>query len=380
MSRSSNIAFQLCLPLRATRLDTKFHFPIDPRNAPRSVARCSMRPFLDILLQRRSLNPGQAVEAAQYTLSGDASDAEIGAFLALLSVKGETAAEIGGIVNVLHDRMIPVNAPCDVLDIVGTGGDGFNTINISTAASILAAAAGCKIAKHGNRSVSSKSGSADVLEALGVNLSLSSEKIVKCIDQVGIAFMFARNHHPSMKYVSNIRSSLKIRTIFNIVGPLLSPCDAKYIVLGVYTAGLLDIMADVLISSGVKRAVVVNTAGMDEYSNTGISEVIEIEDGVKTKTTFDPVEELGMPRVDVKMLKGGDASENAAVIRSVLSGDLQGPITDAIVLNAGVGCYIYGLDSSIKEGVQRVRDVLASGEGIETLEKWVRLSHSFSPA
>lgn len=338
--------------------------------------RCCMRPYLELLTKRENLSLHEAKSAIDYAVSGGAHDAEIAALLSLLAAKGETTDEVSGVVSSLHTHMVPVHFDGNVLDIVGTGGDGANTVNISTAASIVAAAAGCKVAKHGNRSVSSKSGSADVLEELGVKLSLSPEMVTKCINETGIGFMYAPNHHPAMRFVSPVRKAMKIRTVFNIIGPLLNPCSAKYAVIGVYTPTLLDTMAEVLISSAVKKAVVVHTAGLDEYSNTGVSEVVEVEDGQKKKTSFDPQIELGMPRVHLSDLKGGDAKYNADIIRRVLAGELEGPITDAIALNAGVGCYVYGLTDSIKEGVRLVQEVMKAGKPLRTLENWAAVSQA----
>lgn len=333
---------------------------------------CSMRPYLEALVQRQDLTTAQAQAAIDYAVSGEAHDAEIAGLLCLLSAKGETSNEITGVVNALRSRMIAVPyAEGSVLDIVGTGGDGANTVNISTAASIVAAAAGCRVGKHGNRSVSSKSGSADVLEALGIELSLSPEGVVKCMDDSGIGFMFAPNHHPCLKVIGPIRKALQIPTVFNIVGPFVNPCGAKHAVIGVYKPELLDIAADVLIDAGVERGVVVHTEGLDEFSNTGIANIVEIsKGGMKHSRHFDPVKELGMKKVGVEDLKGGDAEVNAGIIRDVLAGRRNDAITDAIALNAAAGCWVYGLDDSISDAMERVRAVLTSGAALETLEKW----------
>lgn len=337
--------------------------------------KCSMRPYLEVLVQGKNLTSAETQSAINYAMSDGSTDVEIAALLCLLAAKGETAEEITGVVNALRDRMVPVNYHDEpVLDIVGTGGDGANTVNISTAASIVAAAAGCRVAKHGNRSVSSKSGSADVLQALGVQLSLSPEGVERCIREAGIGFMFAPNHHPSLKRISPIRRAMKIRTVFNIVGPFLNPCLSKHAVIGVYSPGLLDVAADVLISSGIQSAVVVHTEGLDEYSNTGVSKVIEINGGVKKPATFNAQEQLGMRRVTVADLRGGDADFNASVIRDVLSGRSQGPIKDAIALNAAAGCWVYGLDPSMADGLKRVEDVISSGFALQTLERWAQTS------
>lgn len=357
-----------------------------PSTAPGAVSvpapvTCSMRPYLESLVDQSDLTMEQTRAAIDYCVGGDATDAEIAALLALLAAKGETAGEVSGVVASLREKMIPVHyADGAVLDIVGTGGDGANTVNISTAASIVAAAAGCRVAKHGNRSVSSKSGSADVLQALGIELSLSSEGVYKCIDEAGIAFMFAPNHHPALARIGPIRKALKIRTVFNIVGPFLNPCASKFGVIGVFKPELLDIGADVLIATGVERGVVVHTEGLDEFSNTGVANVIEINKTEKKQYLFDPLKELGMPRATIADLKGGEAEFNAKIIREVLAGTRQDAITDAIALNAAVGCWVYGLDPSIAEGLARVRKVLASGAATETLAKWSSTSKGAMPA
>lgn len=333
-----------------------------------------MRPYLEKLVQRESLSRADTQKAIDYAVSGEANDIEIGAFLSLLSAKGETSEEVSGIVASMHDHMVPIHGARNVLDIVGTGGDGANTVNISTAASIVAAAAGCRVAKHGNRSVSSKSGSADVLEELGIELSLGPKGVLNCIDTTGIGFMFAPQFHPAMKYVRPARQAMKIRTVFNIIGPLINPCQANHAVIGVYSPTLLDTMADVLLATGVNRAVVVHTEGLDEFSNTGVSQVIEVKDGRKQSYLFDPQTELGMAKVKISDLRGGDAQYNADIIRKVLSGELEGPITDAIALNAGVGCYVYGIADSLRDGVEQAKQVLRTGQPMRTLEKWAVVS------
>lgn len=335
---------------------------------------CSMRPYLEKLVKRENLTSQETSDAIEYSVAGEASDAEIAALLSLLAAKGETAEEITGVVASLRGRMIPVNVDMPVVDIVGTGGDGANTVNISTAASIVAAAAGCRVGKHGNRSVSSKSGSADVLQALGVQLSLTPEGVSQCIHEVGIGFMFAPNHHPSLRRIGPIRKAMKIRTVFNIVGPFLNPCSAEYGVIGVFRPELLNVAADVLIASGTKRAVVVHTDGLDEYSNTGVSQVVEVHEGVKKAYSFDAEESLGMRRATIADLRGGEAKENASIIRDVLSGNRNDAITDAIALNAAASCWVYGLDCSMDDSLSRVREILASGTALQTLEKWIHVS------
>jgi anthranilate phosphoribosyltransferase len=337
-----------------------------------------MRPFLEQLTRRQDLTEADASAALSYAVSGAADPAEVGAFLALLAAKGESASEIAGLAAAMRTRMIAVpSSGAPVLDIVGTGGDGAGTVNISTAAAIAAAAAGCKVAKHGNRSVSSRCGSADVLEELGISLSLSPEGVRDCLEAAGIGFMFAPNHHPAMRLVAPVRKALKIRTVFNIMGPLLNPASATRGVIGVFSPALLPVMAEALAALGMEHAVVVHTDGLDEYSNTGVSSVVEIRDGlVLPQSSFDPLVECAMPRCTIEDLKGGDATENAGIIKRVLAGDLTGPIADAIALNAGVGCYVYGLDRTISQGVDRVREVLSRGDAMQTLAAWAASSQS----
>ena len=350
-----------------------------PNVVTRISPRCSMRGYLEQLVSRKDLSSDQVSQAMNQILSGEANDPEIAAFLSLLSAKGETVSEVSTMVGCMRERMIPVQTNVPVMDIVGTGGNKHSIFNISTSASILAAAAGCKIAKHGSRSVTSKSGSADVLEALGVSLKLSPQQVTDCIDSTGLAFMFAPNHHPAMARVKPVRQAIKLKTVFNILGPLLNPAAAEYAIVGVYTPVLLDFMADVLLSVGCKKAIVVHTDGCDEFSSTGISQIVEIVDGQKKRGTFDAEKELGIMRVGVEDLQGGDAIENAQIIRDVLAGKKYGPIAEAIMLNASVACYIYGRTQSIKDGMELIKTVIANGDGTRKLEELATFTQSVQP-
>lgn len=344
-----------------------------------------MRPYLEALTAARDLSAADASSALRYAVSGAADPAEIAALLALLAAKGETAAEIAGVAEAMRAVMVPVavrggdggddGRGGELLDIVGTGGDGFGTVNISTAAAVLAAACGCRVAKHGNRSVSSKCGSADVLEALGVAIELSPEGVADCVADAGIGFMYAPMHHPAMRFVAPVRKALGIRTVMNVVGPLLNPAGATCGVIGVYSPAFLDVMADALVALGVRRAVVVHTAGLDEYSTTGVSEVVEVRDNKKLeRATFDAAAACGLPRCTVEDLAGGGRDENAAILRDVLAGNRSGPIADCVALNAGVGCYVYGMTDSIESGVELARGVLSSGAALRTLDLWAASS------
>lgn len=336
---------------------------------------CCMRPYLNALVKGKDLTAHEAELAMGYAISGKAHDAELAALLSLLTFKGHTAEELSGFRKVFRSKLIPVSlGGGDLLDIVGTGGDGANTVNISTAASVIAAAAGCTVAKHGSNSASSRCGSADVLEELGVDVSISPEKVEKCVRSAGIGFINARVHHPAIAALFPVARAMKIRTVCNIIGPLLNPAGANCMVLGVFSPALLQVMADVLTASSVKKALIVHTDGLDEISNTGITQMIEVDGSESRSVTLDAEIELGMPRALVSDLRGGDAPENANIIRRILAGDMHGPLTDAILLNAGAGCYVYGLDPSIREGVEHARAVLRTGLPLQVLDKWIRIS------
>lgn len=279
---------------------------------------------------------------------------------------------------------IPVNYPGKLLDIVGTGGDGADTINISTASVVLAAACGCKVAKAGNRSVSSACGSADVLEKLGVFIELTAEQVVKVIDACGIGFMFAPINHPAMKSVAPIRKSLGIRTAFNMLGPITNAASANRVVIGVFEEHLVELLGKSLLELGhIEHGVVIHGCGLDEISPLGASSIFEIRNTAapgkkkvyETKHyKFDPLS-VGIPRCSVKDLKGGDANENAKQFRLVLSaGEYTNAKRDSVVLNAGMGCYVYGLVNSIEDGVRLAREVLYSGKALEKLNEWIRIS------
>src|SRR4051794_35642577 len=268
------------------------------------------------------------------TMSGEATSAQIAGFLIALRAKGETADEIAGCAEAMREHVLPVRPERqDLVDTAGTGGDGAKTINISTAAALVAAAAGAGVAKHGNRAVSSASGSADVLEALGFNLDLPAERVARSIDELGFGFLFAPTHHPAMRHAAPVRRDLAARTVFNILGPLTNPAGARAQVVGVYASGLVRTIAEVLAQLGARRAFVVHGAeGIDELSPAGPNLVCEVADGWVRERTIDPLE-LGVPRCDPRELRGGSAAENAASIRGVFAGE-NGGRRSAILLNA----------------------------------------------
>lgn len=341
----------------------------------------NLKPYLEKLVSGESLSKPEAAEVCAAVLQG-AEPMQVASCLMLMRRNGESPAEVAGFVQAMSDACVPVKVTGKMLDIVGTGGDGASTINISTAASILAAAAGAKTAKAGNRSVSSACGSADVLEALGVDLTLSAKAVGECVEKCGMGFMFAPVNHPAMRMVAPIRKALGVRSVFNILGPLTNAAGAQHVVIGVFQESLMDIMADSLMEIGnIEHGVVIHGCGLDEISPLGASEVLEIKNTAppgapkvyaRTRYAFDPEARCGVPRCTVEDLKGGDAPTNAALLREALSagGHTNGK-RDSIVLNAGVGLYVFGLAASIEAGVVLARTTLESGAGLAKLDEWI---------
>ena len=294
-----------------------------------------MKTYLEIILNSKNLTQDEAYKAMEFIMEGNANDCQIAAFLTALKMKGETADEISGFSRAMLDKAVKVKSKyLNLVDTCGTGGDGLYTFNISTTAAFIAAGAGVQIAKHGNRSVSSRSGSADVLEELGVNINLECDDISKCIDNVGIGFIFAPKAHTAMKYVARARKDMGIRTVFNILGPITNPAMAKGRVLGVFDDKLIDIMINALKNLGVERAFVVNSEeGLDEFSISGKSVVAELKDGSIKKYIFNP-QELGFKGSDISDLAGGDAKENAKILTDILTGKEKGPKRDSALINA----------------------------------------------
>lgn len=307
-------------------------------------------------------------------MDADASEVQMSAYLTAMSMKGETIEEITASARAMRDHCIRLLNDEEVLEIVGTGGDGSNTFNISTTSSIVISAAGVPVAKHGNRSASSKCGAADVLEELGVNIYIPPEKSLKCLKEINLCFLFAQNYHLSMKYVAGVRKELSIRTIFNILGPLTSPAGASMEVLGVYERDLVEPLAEVLKNLGVKSAMVVyGLDGMDEISASDKTAVCELKDG-KTMTYELSPEYFDMEIASKEDLIGGDAKENAQITLSILNGE-KGPRRNAVLLNSAAGLYVAGKVESLKEGVKLAEEVIDSGKAIEQLEKFVEVTN-----
>ncbi len=326
------------------------------------------------LLDGRDLPRATAHTVLGEIMDGDATSAQIAGFLVALRAKGETAEEITGLAEAMHEHVVPVQPTRrPVIDVVGTGGDGANTFNISTAAALVAAAAGAAVAKHGNRSASSACGSADVLEELGIPVEQPAEAIAASIDTLGFGFMFARAHHPAMRHVAPVRQELGTRTVFNILGPLANPAGARDGVFGVYSPALAQTYAAALAGLGAHHAFVVHGAGgLDELSPAGPNLVLEVVDGETRQWTLDP-REHGMEAADPARLTGGDAAENAAAIRAVLAGE-HGARRDAVTLNAGAALVAAGLAPDLAGGVERARETIDSGAATETLRALVELS------
>jgi anthranilate phosphoribosyltransferase len=326
------------------------------------------------LLDGHDLSREDARAVMNEIMSGEATSGQIGGFLIALRLKGETADEIAGCAEAMREHVLPVRpARTDLVDTAGTGGDGGKTFNISTAAALVAAAAGAGVAKHGNRSVSSQSGSADVLEALGFSLELSPEGIARSVDELGFGFMFAPMHHPAMRHAAPVRRELAARTVFNVLGPLTNPAGARAQVVGVYSPVLVQTIAQVLARLGSHRAFVVHGAfGIDELSPAGPNLVCEVVDGDVTEREIDP-EELGVPRCAPEELRGGTAGENAQKIREVFEG-ANGGRRSAILLNAAGAIAAGGHAKDLKDGLGYAREALDSGAAATRLEQLIAFS------
>jgi anthranilate phosphoribosyltransferase len=331
--------------------------------------------LLHQVAEGRSLSRQDAHSAFSLIMSGQCSEVQIAAFLMALRVRGETVDEITGAVDVMRANMVPVNAPSEAMDIVGTGGDGLCSYNISTATALLVAACGVPVAKHGNRSVSSRSGAADVLMALGVQLDKGPRTIEHCLKEAGLGFMFAPQHHSAMKHVGPVRQALKLRTIFNLLGPLSNPASVKRLLLGVFDQKWLEPMALSLRELGAQKALIVHGEdGMDEITLTGSTQAVLLDRGQITPLSFHP-RDFGLEPVQPDTLVGGDAETNAEALRQVLA-NVPSAYRDAVLINAGAALWVADKVSSAQEGYERAKDVLASGQAQETLDRLVQASNS----
>lgn len=335
-----------------------------------------MRDALGALMRRENLSFAETHEVMRQIMTGEVSDPQIAAFLMGMAMKGETAEEISAAAQVMRELMKPVHLAAEnVVDIVGTGGDGANLFNVSTAASFVVAAAGGHVAKHGNRGVSSSSGSADLFAVAGIHLDLDAEQVARCIEQVGVGFMFAPNHHPAMRYAVAPRREMGVRTLFNILGPLTNPAGAPNQVLGVYAPELVPLMADVLRRLGSRHVLVVHAEdGLDEISLAQPTLVAELREGEIQEYVITP-DELGIKRQSLDPLRVASAEESLRLVEQALVG--EGPAADIVSLNAGAALYAADVADSLKEGVALAQDAQASKLPLEKLKELANFTRVF---
>ncbi len=338
----------------------------------------ALKPLLAKVADGTTLSAEEAEAAFDIIMSGDATDAQIGAFLMALRVRGETVDEITGAVRIMRAKALTVKAPDGAIDVVGTGGDGSGTYNISTAAAIVVAACGVPVAKHGNKALSSKSGAADVLAALGVNLDADLGLVERAIVEAGIGFLMAPRHHSAMKHVGAARVEMGTRTLFNLLGPLSNPAGVKRQFTGVFSKDWVEPLASVLKNLGCEAAWVVHGAdGLDEMTTTGASFVAQLKDGEITTFEVTP-EDAGLPEAKPEDLKGGDAAANAEALKAVLNGD-PGPYRDVVVYNAAGALIVAGQAGDLKQGGARAAAAIDNGKARESLEKMIAISNEAGP-
>ncbi|GAA2819852.1 anthranilate phosphoribosyltransferase [Aminobacter aminovorans] len=333
----------------------------------------ALKPHIAKVASGTPLTFEEAREAFDIIMSGEATPGQIGGFLMALRVRGETVSEISGAVATMRDKMLRVEAPDDAIDIVGTGGDGSHSVNISTASAFVIAGAGVPVAKHGNRGLSSLTGAADVLTALGVNIDLTPEAISRCIHGAGVGFMFAPAHHPAMKHVGATRVELGTRTIFNLLGPLSNPAGVNRQLVGVFSPEWVQPVAETLKELGAQHVWVVHGDGYDEITTTGETHVAALQDGVISTFTLSP-EQVGISRHTREELRGGDSAYNAAALRGVLEG-AAGAYRDTVLMNAGAGLVVAGKAATIGDGVPLAAEAIDSGRAKAVLDRLVAVSN-----
>lgn len=328
-------------------------------------------------VERRDLTSDEMKAVMRQIMTGEATEAQIGGFLIAMRMKGETVDEISAAAAVMRELAVPVSIQADnAVDIVGTGGDGSNLFNVSSASSFVVAAAGGNVAKHGNRSVSSSSGAADLLETAGVNLALNPEQVARCIDEIGVGFMFAPQHHSAMKYAIGPRKEMALRTLFNVLGPLTNPAGAKHYLLGVFDGALCRPLAEALQALGAKHALVVHAEdGLDEISLAGNTQVAELNNGEVTEYTLTP-EDAGIECQSLDGLQVHSSDESLAVIRAAFAGENAKAI-DMISLNAGAAIYAADLADSLKAGVAKAKETILSGAAAAKVEELAQFSQGF---
>ncbi len=335
-----------------------------------------LKPLIIKLTERKDLTREEMRSAMETIMSGDVNPAQTAAFLIALKIKGETAAEITAASLVMKEKATKVRVKGDVIfDSCGTGGDGHGTINVSTSAAVILAAAGVTVAKHGNRSITSMSGSADVLRELGASVELPPEKVEACIEKCGLGFIFAPGYHPAMKHVMPVRKELGVRTIFNLLGPIVNPANHTHHLMGVFSESLVGTIAEVLRDTGLKRAAVVcGHGGLDELSLSGATSCAELKDGAITRSVITP-EDCGLKRAPIEAVRGGSAADNARHIKELFSGDEKGPKRDIILLNAGYALYIAEKAATPAEGVKLAAETVDSGAAAKKLDEFIKASN-----
>jgi anthranilate phosphoribosyltransferase len=329
--------------------------------------------ILSQLAAREALDSDEAAEAMRRIMAGEATPGQIGGFLMALRTKGETVDEIDGLARTMLGFANHVETPGPVIDTCGTGGDRSGTFNISTIAALVVAGAGVTVAKHGNRAASSQCGSADLLEALGVRIDLGPVEVGRCLDDAGVAFMFAPNFHPAMGYAAPIRRELRVPTVFNFLGPLTNPARPYAQVVGVSDERMLPLMAEVLARRGVRAKLFRGEDGLDELTTTGISTVYDVKDGSVRETHLD-AQKLGLPRAKPDDLLGGEADEAADIARRILDGE-PGPRRDVVLLNAGAALEVAGFAATLEEGMATAARSIDDGDATRTLSRWVQISN-----
>ncbi|MCF3638640.1 anthranilate phosphoribosyltransferase [Rhizobium sp. TRM95111] len=333
-----------------------------------------LKPFIAKTASGQALDRDEARAAFEIIMSGSATPSQIGGFLMALRVRGETVDEIYGAVGSMRARMLPVAVPQDAIDIVGTGGDGTGTYNISTLASIIVAGAGVPVAKHGNRALSSKAGTADALSCLGVKLDIGPEEIARCVREAGLGFMFAQLHHPAMKHVGPSRVELGTRTIFNLLGPLSNPGGVGRQLLGVFSPHWLVPIAEVLRDLGSNKVWVVHGSGLDEITTTGRTQVAALEHGTIREFELTPAD-FGLPQVTLDEIRGGDGAHNAAALRAVLEGTVM-PYRDIALANAAAALVVADRAANLEDGMALARQSLESGAAKTVLDRLVTVSNA----
>ena len=332
-----------------------------------------IRESINTVVSGQSLTMEEASSVMREIMEGEATPAQLGAFLTALGLKGETTQEIAGMARVMREMALRVDVDGELVDTVGTGGDGKNTFNISTATAFIAAGAGLKVAKHGNRAASGSCGSADVLEALGVQIELSPEAVARCINEVGVGFMFAPAFHPAMRHAGPVRREIGIRTVFNILGPLTNPAGAQTQLLGVAFPELGGIMAEVLGLLGSHHAMIVHGAGgLDEISLSGDTSVWEVRGGQVEEWTL-RVEDTGLPKTPIEAIRGGSKEENAATMRRLFQGE-QGPVRNMVLLNSAGVLMVGDKTETIRQGVEMSAGIIDSGAALAKLDQMVEVT------